>query len=371
MKQGMQLQDFAREVQRQADVKRDFKAPSSRLRVQTLDPMAYRQSPDGFQMKFALAVGDGANNQGVFPMRRLMHQQVAERTKIRWEYYERMMEEGPELVPENVNYWFQHQDETRLVRTLDGQARAYLGDKYRPLDNYDLFKAVAPVLMGEQARGMRIESIQITETRFFIKAFTSRLTAAVKLNDVVQAGVVITNSEVGHSQISIEPAFYRLVCYNGMIRPDSSLKRRHVGRGVGDMEGVEEFFTDATRRADDNAFWRKVVDVVRGSFDEANFQKFIEKMRAAADNQIPKGGASLQEVQEVVQSKYGFTDTEGDSILKNLIQGGDLSQWGLAQAITAVANDESVSYERSVDLERAGGQVIELSQRDWQELVAA
>jgi hypothetical protein len=114
-----------------------------------------------------------------------------------------------------------------------------------------------------------------------------------------------------------------------------------------------------------------VVDVVRGSFDEANFQKFIEKMRAAADNQIPKGGASLQEVQEVVQSKYGFTDTEGDSILKNLIQGGDLSQWGLAQAITAVANDESVSYERSVDLERAGGQVIELSQRDWQELVAA
>jgi hypothetical protein len=137
------------------------------------------------------------------------------------------------------------------------------------------------------------------------------------------------------------------------------------------MEGVEEFFTDATRRADDNAFWRKVVDVVRGSFDEANFQKFIEKMRAAADNQIPKGGASLQEVQEVVQSKYGFTDTEGDSILKNLIQGGDLSQWGLAQAITAVANDESVSYERSVDLERAGGQVIELSQRDWQELVAA
>jgi hypothetical protein len=367
MKTGMQLGEFAREVARQATAKRDFKAPSSKLRVRVVDPMNIETSPEGFQMRYAIEIGD----HGAFPMRRLMHQQVAERTKIRWEYYERMMTEGPELVPLNVNYWFDHQDETRLVRTLDGQARAYLGDKYRPLDNYDLFQAVAPTLMGSQALGMRIESVQITETKFFIKAFSERITAAVKLNDVVQAGVVITNSEVGHSQISIEPAFYRLVCYNGMIRPDSSLKRRHVGRGVGEMEGVEEFFTDATRRADDEAFWRKVVDVVRGSFDEVNFRKFVEKMREAADNQIPKGGASLQEVQEVVQKRYGLTDTEGETILRNLIEGADLSQWGLANAITLAAQDEAVTYERATELERLGGQVIELSQRDWKELVAA
>jgi hypothetical protein len=367
----MDMNEFAKEVQRQANAKRDFKAPSSKLRVAVLDPYQVKQSPEGFQMKFGLQLQ--GLNADLFPMRKLMHQQVAERTKIRWEYYDRMMTEGPELLPLNINYWFEHQDEVRLVRTLDGQARAYLGDKYRPLDNYDLFKAIAPTLMGAVAatKGMRIESIMITETKFFIKAFSERITAAVKLNDVVQAGVVITNSEVGHSQIAIEPAFYRLICYNGAIRPDSSLKRRHVGRGSDNIEGAEEFFTDATRRADDEAFWRKVVDVVRGSFEEANFQKFVEKMRAAADNQIPKGGATLQEIQEVIQSKYGTTETEGEQILRNLIEGADLSQWGLAAAITRTAQDTDLSYERATELERLGGTIIDLSASDWKEMVAA
>jgi hypothetical protein len=369
MKQGMTMHDFAAEVQRQANVKRDFKAPSSQLRVAVLDSGAQIVSPEGFRMKFGL--GLGGRVQQVFPMRKLMHQQMAERLKIRWEYYERMMEEGPELIPLNTNYWLTHQDEVRLVRTLDGQARAYLGDKYRPLDNYDLFKAIAPVLMGANAAGMRIESIMITETRFYIKAFSERITAQVKLGDVVQAGVSITNSEVGHSAIAVEPAFYCLACYNGAIRPDSSLKRRHIGRGAGDMEGVEEFFTDATRRADDEAFWRKVVDVVRGSFEEANFQKFVQKMREAADHTIPKGGATLQEIQEVVQSKYGLTDTEGEAILRNLIEGSDLSQYGLANAITRTAQEDDLSYDRATELERLGGTIIELSTSDWKELVAA
>jgi hypothetical protein len=371
MKTGMTLSAFAAEISRQNAAKRDFKAPSSKLEVVTTGTPVL--SPEGFKMQFSLNL----EGKGLFPMRKLFHQQLAERTKIPWNYYERLLDEidcgsaKDDPLPYNVNYWLEKQNEVRLVRTLDGQARAYLGDKYRPLDNFDLFKAIAPVLMGAQNKGMRIESIQITETRFYVKAFSERITGEVKLNDVVQAGVVITNSEVGHSQISIEPAFYRLVCYNGMIRPDASLKRRHVGRGVGEMENVEEFFSDATRRADDEAFWRKVVDVARGSFEETRFREFIEKMRAAADNAIPKGGASLQEVQEVVQSKYGLTGIESDDILRNLINGGDLSQYGLANAITLTAQDDGVTYERATELERLGGQVIELSQRDWRELVAA
>lgn len=364
------MHEFAHEVSRQAQSKRDFKAPSSKLRLQYIERESdHGNSPDGFLMKFAL----GIDSKGTFLVRKLVHQQVAERTKISWPYYEKMMGEDSSLLPTNVNYWFDSQDEVRLVRTLDGQARAYLGDKYRPLDNFDLFKAVSPVLMGSQAKGMRIESIQITETRFYIKAFCglTGLSKEVTPGDVIQAGVAITNSEVGFAQIAVEPAVFRVRCLNGLIVPDVGLKRRHVGRGSGDMDGAEEYFSDATRRADDEAFWRKVVDVVRGSFEEARFNKIVEKMKAAADNRIPSGGASLQEVKEVVQNMYSLTDTEGEMILQNLINGGDLSQYGLSNAITAAAASPNVNYERATELERFGGQVIELSQKDWKEMVSA
>ncbi|MBL0089244.1 MAG: hypothetical protein IPP44_22195 [Ideonella sp.] len=33
-----------------------------------------------------------------------------------------------------------------MVRTLDGQARAFLSDRYRRLDNYDLCEHVLPML---------------------------------------------------------------------------------------------------------------------------------------------------------------------------------------------------------------------------------
>ena len=380
MKQGLSLSACAQEVARQASAKRDFKCPSGRLAIERLpEPMT---SPEGFRMDYGLVM----DKVGSFPMRRLMHQQVAERVKIPWPYYERLMSEPAapaaclpgrplpawSVLGENVNYWLHKQDEMRLVRTLDGQARAYLGDRYRPLDNFDLFKAVAPILMGEHARGMRVESIMVTETRFYIKAFSERITGQVKVGDIVQAGVSIQNSEVGHSTIEVAPAFFKLSCLNGAIVEDQSLKRRHVGRGSnGDDEGVSELYSDRTRMADDDAFWRKVVDVARAAFDEARFEKLLEKMRAANDHQIPRGGATLQEITEVMVSRYGMSGTEGEILLLNLIEGRDMSQYGLMNAITRTAQEEEISYDRATDLEKLGGQFLELSPSEWSELVAA
>ena len=48
--------------------------------------------------------------------------------------------------------------------------------------------------------------------------------------DIVQAGVMISNSEVGLGAVSIQPLVYRLVCTNGMIVNDMGERRHHVGR---------------------------------------------------------------------------------------------------------------------------------------------
>jgi hypothetical protein len=66
---------------------------------------------------------------------------------------------------------------------------------------------------------------------------------------------------------------------------------------------------------------------------------------------------------------FGVTLTEGDksSVLRHRLRGGDLSAWGLANAVTRTAEDAS-DYGRATELEAAGGRVIELPPSDWRAL---
>jgi hypothetical protein len=101
-----------------------------------------------------------------------------------------------------------------MLRTLDGSMRAFLSDRYRRLDNYDLASAVLPVLK-EMGEGLKIVSTELTESKMYIKVINERLELEVKQGDVVQAGMVISNSEVGMGSLKVEPLIYRLICTNG------------------------------------------------------------------------------------------------------------------------------------------------------------
>ena len=59
-----------------------------------------------------------------------------------------------------------------------------------------------------------------------------------------------------------------------------------------------------------------------------------------------------------------FTEEEGGGILRHFADGGDLSQYGLLNAVTRFSQDVE-SYDRATELERIGGQVLELSPRDF------
>jgi len=140
-----------------------------------------------------------------------------------------------------------------MVRTLDTEVRAFLSNRYRRLDNFDLAEAVLPIL-AEMGEGIRIVSAELTESRMYIKVINERLELEVKKGDVVQAGIALSNSEVGLGALSVEPLIYRLICTNGMIAKDYSKKRYHVGRNADEGEAYE-LFTDETLKADDRAFF--------------------------------------------------------------------------------------------------------------------
>ncbi len=59
------------------------------------------------------------------------------------------------------------------------------------------------------------------------------------------------------------------------------------------------------------------------------------------------------------------------NINKHLIEGGDLSRFGLANAVTRAAQDDEIDYDQASNMERMGGQLIELPQGEWRTLALA
>jgi hypothetical protein len=89
--------------------------------------------------------------------------QIGERVGIPTKYLRKMQEEAPRLLTTNVNHWFGERPETRMVRTLDGTARAFLSNRYMRVDNYDVAGTALPVLLN--TAGLRIASCEVTENR--------------------------------------------------------------------------------------------------------------------------------------------------------------------------------------------------------------
>lgn len=350
MKAGRTLTELATELERQSASKRDFVADTRRLKMEPT-------SEGGA----GAVILHGVN--GGMPMRPIAHQQMATALQIPKPYYDRMLADAPDLLSQNVNRWLEKQSAKRLIRTIDGQIRAVLSDSYRPLDNLDLASAVLPKLLTLDAR---VVSGEVTENRFYLKAVSERVSGAPKVGDTIQAGVVVSNSEVGQGSLRVEALDYRLVCLNGMIR-ETAVRKAHLGRGArgADMiEDAREYFRTKTRQADDRAFFLKVEDATAAMFDRARFDQRIAQYADAGAVMLASDPVA---VVEVTAKRFAFNDAEKTSILQHFIRANDNSLFGLANAVTRAAQDVE-SYDRATELEALGGDVIELPQSEYRRL---
>ena len=73
---------------------------------------------------------------------------------------------------------------------------------------------------------------------------------------------------------------------------------------------------------------------------------------------------------ELLTKSFGYNGEESSGILQHLIQGGDLSAYGLLNAITRTSQDVD-DYERATALERDGSRVLSLPASSWREIAMA
>ena len=276
-----------------------------------------------------------------------------------------MRTESPELLSQNINHWLHNRaPESRMLRTLDGNLRAFLSAKYRRIDNMEIAETVLPII--SRMEGAKVESCQITEQKMYIKVVNPRITTEVRKGDIVQAGIVISNSEVGMGSVSISPLIYRLVCSNGMIAAQQ-VRKNHVGR-LNDADVDMSIFRDETIEADDRAFLMKVQDAVNAAVDQTVFEKIVQQMRDATEAKIE--AATVPKVVELASKQFHISQFESEGVLGHLIGGGDLSLYGMANAVTRYAQDVN-SYDRSTELEQIGYSILTVAPTIWRGILSA
>ena len=344
MKQGMTIQEAAAEIMRQSEAKADYLVNTENLHMETCDGVPTLRLLDG-----------GIDRVEPLDILPTAHRQMGDYLGIPRKYYDRMRQENIGLLARNVNTWLRQGPEQRMIRTIDGRARAFLSNRYRRIDNIDIARITLPII--QEMPDVIYESCNLSDDYMFIKVVNPRLTAEVVPGDIVQAGVVISNSETGQGAVCVQPLIYRLVCSNGMVVNEARTRRNHIGRVTSADENLL-IYSEATLRADDKAFVMKVQDTVRAAVDEARFTKILDKLRESKDKKL--NTADLPGVVKLASSSMGITDAESEGVLQHLIEGTDYSLYGLANAVTRHSQDVE-SYDRASKLEEIGYQIITMS----------
>jgi len=359
MKTAMTLPQLANELQRQKETRRDFVVDTRKL---TADP------------SWGLTIKDT----GTFPITSHAHRQLSAHLKVPAQFYDRLMTQHPDIWMHTVNELMRREHSERMVRTLDGSARAFLSNSYRRIDNYEVAEMVLPLLA--EVDGLQIESANVTERKMYLKARINTVTSEVfrkknltlgqghhmlKRGDVVCSAITITNSEIGDGSFMVSPAIYEYACTNLAVFSKSRLRRIHVGARI-DADDVT-LLSDETKQADDHALMLKLRDIVKACLDKDWFDAQVAKINEAATNTIE--GNPFAAV-KLLSNNLGIGQDVESGILRHLITGADLSQWGLSRAVTRASQDVD-DYDLASDLEVAGGTVIDLPKKEWRQIATA
>jgi len=352
MYQGKTVEELLHELQRREIVKEDF----------VIDSRDLEMTPD------TTLLLEGITNDEGMPANDLAHQQIATHTKIPTRYYDRLRSANPELLADNVNFWFNKEPKRRMVRTLDGEARAFLSDHYKRIDNLPVAMTSLQAMMDKELGSYEVVSSDVTDRNLYINVRMPKIIGDVAVGDPVQWGLRIRNSEVGLGALDISPLIYRLVCSNGMIVPkeinSGRVRKTHLGPKVGNDDNV--VYRADTQEALDKAMLLQIRDAIHNLSDPNLFFRLMEEMRAAT--QGTKVENPIKAV-EVLQKAYALPSMESEGILEDLIKAQDYSRWGVLNAVTAQAN--KTGADRAEDLHQLGGKILTLGNSEWQRIAEA
>lgn len=325
----------------------DVVAPASSLRYEGGQLVVTEGHPDM----------PGITLDSTYSVNRVAQRQLGDVLGIPTKYWDHMVDrEALDLLDHNVNHWLGADARSFMVRTLTGvgedpgMVRAVLSDRYRVMDDLDVLMATLDGLRQADVDTTGLDiSCDRTLSRMYVRITAHEVAvAAGALADryrdprsgrngrdypMVFAGLVLSNSEVGHGSFSITPRIVWQVCTNGMTMKQDVERSVHLGGRLD--QGVVRWSED-TQQKNLELVASATRDAVATFLSPEYVQAKLSEMADAASVQL----ASPSTAVEVVCTKMRYTQDQQQSILDAFIGGGDTSALGLAQAVTNMAQDQ-------------------------------
>lgn len=354
---------------------------------------------DGEDVLLRLAMNGGSGTYGILDH---VHDQIcAKEFKVGARYYKRLLAEAKELLCTNLNHWLSEAPETnRLVRFDGTDIRAFLSNRYRPLDNLDILTQAVRVIQGldgkegeEQpwARGSVCFGWTITPTHMNVLLANPKM--VVDLNHLdrgVQAGTFdfaawkdgahswlrpelggnggnggnggshlvcpvarVKNSETGHGGLNVFGGGLESACANAAWNA-RNFAQVHLGKTLEESDVDSE----GTIRKMNELIYSRVADAVRAVFDPAMFLAQCEKFVGLRKEILPDVKDAVNRIVKIP----GMTEGIRDEILASYRPVDERVEtvFDLQRAVTHAAHAfREGDSEKAFSLEELGGKMIE------------
>jgi hypothetical protein len=236
--------------------------------------------------------------------------------------------------------------EKAMLRTVEGQVRGFVSDRYRRLNTMQIFMAF---LQAAEATGSVLVDAHSGETKGFLEVINPHIIefdTPLNGRNYMVIGARIRNSDFGDGALEVYVFSIMVKCMNGLTG-ESKIKERHLGSVIPDDIKI----SDETYRLDTEAKASLVGDVMRQIYLPETSESLIAKIKGASAKEIdlvkevtllPKVGLTMAETELV-----GRVLMENNPV--NGLQGGS-TLWKLVNGLTAVARESTPERKRELEL---------------------
>lgn len=370
----------------------DAVVPRNSLRVNSFGDLEFA-TVDDVQTTKAILTPEGVttsfNPSGAYALSSHAEAQVATMFKIPLDYLRRTKVLDPAFYASQVNEWARVAEGANMLRLmwgsvpgrpeLTGIVRSVMSDKYKRMDNFDTLVSLLEGLgeageaAGIEIGGKHISNISLTESRLYIdidvpeiaiharsliKDYVSPYTGETgETMPLMNAGIRITNSEVGKGRLAFIPRAMFQTCRNGAQMNAFGLFKTHLGSKLD--EGVIDW-SDATVEAHDALIKAQVKDAVGTFLSESFLNKVLTELEQNAGIEVARPETTVQ----LVAKEMKYTEDQADAILKNFMEGRKFTSGGVYQAITATARDlATVDPDAEYELASSAPQAMKVAAR--------
>ncbi len=256
---------------------------------------------------------------------------------------------GRELLAHNLNTIFTNRAPKAryLLRSLGGELRGFLSDRYRRLDSRPIIEAFASAV---QRKGALPYDGCVTDTKIAIQAIMPEVYEPIP-GEMVAYGLSLENSDFGNGALSVRAYLLRIWCSNLAITQEE-MRQVHLGKRLDDSM----LYSNRTYELDAKTTVSALRDVIDGQLDADSLKRRMEAVRHANEQSVDSRTAKdtfrrlLQKGEsEAATQAFDSPDTY------NLPPGN--TNWRLSNAISWIAG-QTKDAERKLDLMKIAGEVL-------------